>query len=774
MQPRNIPTTPKAGGDGSNRMLEDTDMASPPTQTLRSSPTAPVPFAQRLSLSPVRFLTTTNAFGLPASPSSSSSSSGQRESQSFFGPGASGMPLALPMPVDNAPPTAGTVTTRRVRRPSMLSLAQTPSYISEGSPGEGEITPMPNGKVDPEVNMTLVQDPSSSRTINDLAAHQQQQHTGFGTSQASGMTPIQPTPRWPSSHDSFRNALIRRTSSAPIIPFEDLKTSTPPIHEVDKMEDEDGEESRSTSPMDMEGELDESRSPLRWMPSHLQRLSDGGSAGARRKGKARMDDSSSSPPPPSPATTSLHAPPFTGRPLPSALLATLISENAPLEHEMQSEARLQRLLLSHPQKLPFTPRVPRGSRGRFPDQVGGDDDDEDAHFGIRPGAVPAGRRTSSWAARNWMDRARMGMDDSDSDSDDDIGPVEPVNSAFAAGMDMDRPASSSSSSMWVSNNPSESGKSTPGAQQGTDSGGSVPPQGSGNGGNGQAQAASATTPFSANAGFPTPPSSNAQWPGSGLRSSRPSFGSAAAGMVPSPGSGFGLPTAFGTLGMGGVGTPLGSPTIEKLELAVSPGASAMSMSSPGLMQYRESQGGSASVRPGKRKAQVEDRFDPYKRPRGSSPSFSFPISPSRTTSSIPIPQSPSHAPLYSSALASSQLRPTHARPSHPYARPISSRSRAASPALSIGSVGGSGGNGNLSTSLGSNPGGGAAMARGLSGLGSAIQVQGQGQGPPPRELGGLGLLSIQNRVREEDEDDREHDGGEMRREDSNESRMEED
>ena len=101
------------------------------------------------------------------------------------------------------------------------------------------------------------------------------------------------------------------------------------------------------------------------------------------------------------------------------------------------------------------------------------------------------------------------------------------------------------------------------------------------------------------------------WPKS---SARMSFGAAGAGMVPSPGTGLALPSAFGGLGMG-TGTPLASPTIERLDvsaesnltgrtdiqLATSP--SATSMTSPGMMQYRDSN--SASVRPGKRKGTFE-------------------------------------------------------------------------------------------------------------------------------------------------------------------------
>ncbi|WVQ93554.1 hypothetical protein IAU59_000629 [Kwoniella sp. CBS 9459] len=741
-----------------------------------------------------RFATTTNAFGL-ASPSTSSSSSNAFASASVgfgfgFGSGPS-IPTATPalgatavpggaggagglMKVDTSPPSAGTVTTRRLRRPSMLSLTQNASFSStdsgkaddEATPGLQEAPRSATALGAINANAGAVQDPSSSKASQILSALPPSNSSLFTA------TTIQPTPRWPGRGGSFANSLIRRTSSAPSIPFEDLKTSTPPIPQPAQLEDD----TDADNMMDMEGEGEESKSPLKWAPSHLQ----SGTA-SRRKGKARMDDIDASPPH---TATPLHSAPFTGRPLPSALLQTIASEQAPLDHEMQSEARLQRFLLSHPQKLPLTPRAPKGSRGRFPDQVGGDDDDED-EFPIQLGA---GRRTSSWTRRNWMDRARMA--DSDSDSDDmleDIGPggVEPVNSAFAAGMDMDRPGSSSSSGMWMSANRSDSGKSTPGRTENAD--GST----SSNSNNPAQQSTPALSQPIANP-FPTPPSGNIPaWPNtatgpasaSALRSTRLSFSSAGAGLVPSPGN-FGLPSAFGTLGMGGVGTPVGSPTVERLELGVSPGAGGGS-GSPGLMQYRESQGGQATVRPGKRKAQAEDRFDPYKRTRGSSPSLlgssPFPISPSRT-SSIPIPQSPSHAPLYPSALSTSLGRGhhnAHTRATHPYTRPMAGRSRAASPALSIGSTGGGG----LSSSYGNN-GGASMMARSFSlsgnsngngngngegrGNGNSIAAgnsNGSGQGQGGQQLGGLGLLSIQHSVSEEDErEDTDEGGDEMRME----------
>jgi hypothetical protein len=266
-------------------------------------------------------------------------------------------------------------------------------------------------------------------------------------------------------------------------------------------------------------------SPLRWVPNHLNQ-----SASARRKGKAKMEDpalvlaTGDQPAPP-------HNPPYTGRPLHASLLATLISESAPLEHEMRSEARLQRLLSSHPSVLPLTPRAPRANRGRFPETAGDDDDDESESFG------------RSWSRRTWLGRRTS---DSDSDSDDMPIVMEEnegeVNMAFAAGMDMDRPDTNSSNGIMGTGRPDSSGSNGPA--------GSLRP------GSAQGQ---------------TPGQSQGQW---GQRAAaRMSFGAAGAGMVPSPGSGLGLPSAFGGLGMGGssagIGTPLASPTIERLEVSLS-------------------------------------------------------------------------------------------------------------------------------------------------------------------------------------------------------------
>jgi hypothetical protein len=128
--------------------------------------------------------------------------------------------------------------------------------------------------------------------------------------------------------------------------------------------------------------------------------------------------------------------------------------------------------------------------------------------------------------------------DSDSDSDDEGDIGEPVNAAFAAGMDLDRPMSSSmSSTAWPSGNASESGKMTPGS-------------GSGSGPSSLAGQGHGT-------GVPTPPAQNGSWG----RPARMSFSN----MVSSPGTGLALPGAFGSLAMGGI-TPLGSPTLERLEV----------------------------------------------------------------------------------------------------------------------------------------------------------------------------------------------------------------
>ena len=155
------------------------------------------------------------------------------------------------------------------------------------------------------------------------------------------------------------------------------------------------------------------------------------------------------------------------------------------------------------------------------------------------------------------------------------------------------------------------------------------------------------------------------------------------------------------------------------------------------------------------------------------------MSPSRTTSSMPIPQSPSHVPTYPSGLSSSQNSLfVNTRSTRPYPRQIPrSKSRAASPALSIGST-----SGVLSTSLGNN--GNTVGGRPSFSLGQAFIPTGSGSGAVPptgaaQGLGGLGLLSLSNSesVREGREDEEEEGGGvEMLRGDSGGSRdaMEED
>ena len=320
--------------------------------------------------------------------------------------------------------------------------------------------------------------------------------------------PAQPTPRWGTA--PFLDSL-QRISSAPALDIEALSTSTPPIPgDLEGIRTTRSSSSSSLLDMDMSEAEASARSPLRWMPSHLETHS------ARRKGKARMNDMDRASPPPASAIDSS---PFNGRPIPAPLLATLISETSPLEHEMRSEARLQRLIASHPRALPFTPRASRSTRGRFPETA--DDDDEDDMMGFH---------SASWRHASFTSRRRGSSSDSDSDDMQmEDTQTEPVNSAFAAGMDMDRPGSSSSSASAL-----------------TTTGGMNSRSGSGSG------------PATANQ--PTPPSSNAPW----SKSARISVGSVGQGLIPSPGVPTGLPFAFGTLGVGG--TPQASPTVERLEV----------------------------------------------------------------------------------------------------------------------------------------------------------------------------------------------------------------
>jgi len=95
------------------------------------------------------------------------------------------------------------------------------------------------------------------------------------------------------------------------------------------------------------------------------------------------------------------------------------------------------------------------------------------------------------------------------------------------------------------------------------------------------------------------------------------------------------------------------------------------------------------------------------------------MSPSRPLSSMPIPSSPF-------AASNSNRRPY---------RPLTSRSRQASPALSIGST-----SGVLSTSLGTNT--NKSLGGNFIPTGPAATIAAQ-QGQAP-QLGGLGLLSLAN------------------------------
>ena len=431
-----------------------------------------------------RLATTANAFGLSLSPASSSSSAGNRDVGQTSG--------------EISPP--GTTARKRLRRPSMLSLMQNADHqrekLGQAVDRVPFTYPLPSADggfhVPDDDDEPKVEAPPKPKPLP---------------------TAISPTPRW--APPGFLQASLRRTSSAPPLAFEGLTTSTPPIPHPERLESpevlyESGTEGspdidairddRAAGPEEGDPQM-----PVRWMPSHLA---------ARRKGKARMDDEPV--PPPAPRLS------IPGRPLPASLLATLISESSPLEHEMRSEARLQRLIHSHPSALPFTPRPTRPNRGRFPESF---EDDEDDAF-----------RRPSWA-RRW----RASSSESESD-EGDIGGGE-VNANFAAGMELDRP-SSSSSATW----PQENRNVTPGhAATGSRSN------------SGQSGAAGPAMP----SGAPTPPTASGQW---APRHPRKSF-STREGAVPSPGGGLALPSAFGGLGMGGgTGTPLASPTIERMEV----------------------------------------------------------------------------------------------------------------------------------------------------------------------------------------------------------------
>ncbi|KAL7418707.1 hypothetical protein Q5752_006390 [Cryptotrichosporon argae] len=651
--------------------------AAEPVSPLTLITTEPPNVAGRGPTSPVRFAATTNAFGLSASPLSSGPSAGLPPAFTSASTFASTSRQPYAPLISTSPTSAGTAPTRRLRRPSMLSLAQTPA----------EVRNVNRPPSDERMDTGLLGVPASSERELDF-----ERDNGRRELPPEPPSPFQaPEPRWGTFPPQ-----MRRVSSAPPLPLDSLTTSTPPMGGDQRLDD--GGDAGADADADMGEPSRSPRPPPKWLPSHLQ--------------------------------PSRGAP---GRMIPGALLATLISEEAPLEHEMRSEARLQRLLASHPSALPFTPRQRRSTRGRFPEMFEDDDDDD----GPRPGMWAA---TGGAPRRLGMQRWRAPSSDDTDDDDDDwpsgTGAAGAVNSDFASAMDMDRPVSSSSSSTWgafPARSDADSGKSTPGQARSASGSGSV-------------DAAGATTPAhgtgvgggsNGHGIHPTPPSNTAPWP----RSARMSLG-----MVPSPG--MQLPTAFGGLGMGGgIGTPLGSPTVEKLELATSPGMSL----SPGMMQYRE-------ARPGKRKAnddRFDPRFDPYKRPRGSSPSPFPSQSPSRPT--IPIPSSPSTHPSFAGLAY---------RQSKAYARPA--RSRAASPALSIGST-----SGVLSTSLTSlsgvpgpngRPLGGAFIPTG-PGASAAVTAAGQA-GQAPQGLGGLGLLSLAHEGERRTSDP---ESIEMIKEDSNES-----
>ena len=459
------------------------------------NPTPPPAFTVRQPTSPVRFASSSNAFGLTVSPASSTSSN-HRDQPPLFSTSANS--LTNGRGTDNSPPSAGTVQTRRLRRPSMLSLAQTASFGSANGTSQDDS----DMNDPPRTAIPAIRDPSSSRSLLPIQRQGTNPDAGPSKSKLEINNPFMPhaSTRWGERSTSntpfLTNSLIRRTSSAPPLALEGLSTQTPSTGHSPPS----NSMRLDTDSMDRDDSPSLSPTQVRW---HNDPLRSGS-----RKGKAKMDIQN---------TPGDQNQPFTGRPLPAPLLATLISERAPLEHEMRSEARLQRLLHSHPSALPLTPRAPRSVRGRFPETAGDDDDDDDI--------------SRSWRQRNWLGRGTR-PPSSDSDSDDGVmeevtEPNEPVNAAFAAGMDMDRPVSRSSSSNGAAN------------------------QNNGN--------VIGTPQFG--------------WGGGSLvRSNAPrmSFGTAGQaagmGMVPSPGTGIGLPSAFGGLGMGGGGTPVGSPTIERLEV----------------------------------------------------------------------------------------------------------------------------------------------------------------------------------------------------------------
>ena len=494
------------------------DIATPPSRpppppidtSSSSSPNGQItPAAQRILSSPVRYAATTNAFGLATSPTSTN---GPSISSRDFGN------VALSLNGDKSPPSAGSVAARKLRRPSLLSLTRIKSFGSDasdlgGRDDRGGIkSAVPTSTIDllsPTTPVPPVQDPSSSKAPIEAAQAQTQVQADAvahrSRSNPFGNNAFTPRgPSWASTHPFLTS--IQRTSSAPPTAFSTLRPGSP----TDLIRS-----ARPSSPFMKleEGDLTPhaSTSPLNLMHGHF--------GSSFSKGKEKMDDQEMQSPE---KKSSFDIPPFTGRPLPAPLLATLISESSPLEHEMRSEARLQRLIASHPQTLPMTPRPSRSSRGRFPESI--DDDDDEHSMSFRG---PSFRRSSMLTARGVS---------SDSDSDDmtlEDGQPEPVNTAFAAGMDMDRPGSSGSSASIM--------LLTGGHQCGNGSAGS--------GSTPQAQ--------------PTPPSQNGPW----ARSARMALGSSGSGMVPSPGAPTGLPYAFNDLGMEG-STPQASPTAERIEVSI--------------------------------------------------------------------------------------------------------------------------------------------------------------------------------------------------------------
>ena len=422
--------------------------------------------------SPARFASSSNAFGLSSASASSSSL------------GSSGRIDSSPVKAfDTCIPSQALKP--RVRRPSLLGVdadRTRPSTVSQRLP--------------PHIDTSLGQDSTTLAPLTSLIPDPKAQRI------LSGGNPF--ANRWSSNTPTpfLSHPLVRRTSSAPTLDLQGLRTCTPDGGERRFSYKED----RPGTPL-VGGEEDEamldSCAPPGWPPA---RSSDSPDSPNGLKGKGRLGTSEDLPPMPN--NISPNHPPFSGRPLPASLLATLISESAPLEHEMRSEARLQRLLSSHAAVLPLTPRAPRSARGRFPETAGDDDDDNET--GAR-----------SWKSRGWLN-SRAGSSDSDSD---DMPVEDPtpdyVNTAFAAVMDMDRPFSSGEGS-------STNGNGTDGGEN----------------------------------GHPTPPSQGS-WRNAGS-SSQVSFG-AAAGMVTTPGSGVALPNAFGGLGMGP--TPHASPTVERLDVS---------------------------------------------------------------------------------------------------------------------------------------------------------------------------------------------------------------